>query len=126
MPFRGRFGRGRFGRGRFGRGHFGGRGVGIHGGNPIVGVLLPFMFMGLMGSFAISIASTVLANSYVDDSQAKTITIVVTVFYFIGIILMCMWGGMNAESRKKFGKALYIGMVAAFTFTVISDIIALI
>ena len=118
MPFRSRF-RGRFGR-RFGRGVHGGQ---AFQGNPILGVLLPFMMLGFMGSFAISIASTALANSYVEDSKAKTITVIVTVCYFLGIILMCMWGCMNPESRKKFGKALYIGMVVAFGITVISDII---
>ena len=65
MPFRGRFGRGRFGR----RAHFGG---GMHGHpgsvNPMLAPLVPFMFIGFMGSFAISIASTALANEYVEDS----------------------------------------------------------
>ena len=94
--------------------------------NQTIAPLVPFIFIGFMGSFAISIASTALANEYVEDSQAKTITVFITVFYALGIILMCMWGCMNEESRKKFGKALYIGMVAAFSFTVVSDIIALV
>ena len=36
--------------------------------NPMLAPLVPFMFIGFMGSFAISIASTALANEYVEDS----------------------------------------------------------
>ena len=90
------------------RGRFGVRGTPsgeLFQGNPNLGLLLPFMMLGFMGSFAISIASTALANSYIEHSKAKTITVVVTVCYALGLILMCIWGCMNPESRKKFGKA---------------------
>ncbi len=78
-----------------------------------------------MATTAISIASTALANTYVDESDAKTIPIVVTIFFFLGVVLSCMWLCVNQENRKRFGKAIYIAMAIFFGATFISDIVAL-
>ena len=107
------------------------RGGGFHfngsGGqpNPILGICLPFMFMGFIGSVAISIASTALANEYVkNDDEAKNITVAVTVLYFIGVILCFMQLCMNKENKKLHGKKLLIAMIVIFSGVVVSDFIA--
>ena len=81
--------------------------------------------LGFGGSIALSMASTTLANAYVENDEAKTITRVVTIVYFLGLALMCIIGCLSRENRKKYGKYLYIAMVVAFAATVICDIIAL-
>ena len=93
--------------------------------NPVLGPLIPILIIGISLTILLCVTSMSMASG-ASDTRAKNMTIVVTVFFVVGIIVMCIWGRASEETRKKFGKALYIGTVAAFSITVICDIIALV
>ena len=93
--------------------------------NPVLGPLIPIIFIGVSGTIMLCLTSMSMSSG-VSDTQAWNLTVVVTVFFVVGIVQMCIWGRASEETRKKFGKGLYIGTVAAFSITVICDIIALV
>ena len=107
-----------------GRGR-GGNGGHAFQGHPILCVLFCLAITGFIGSVGFSLASPALAYHYVEDSEAKSITVVVTVFYFLGIILMWAMSNLSSCKKNKAALAFYILTVAAFTSTVVSDIIAI-
>ena len=93
--------------------------------NPVLGPLIPIIFIGVSSIILLCVTSVGMSTG-VSDTRAKNMTIVVAVFFVAGIVVMCIWGRASEETRKKFGKALYIGMIAAFLITVICDILALV
>ncbi len=60
-------------------------------GNRVFARCVVLFSLGYLVMIALSLASTVLANMQADESDAKIITIVVTLFFFSGVIISCVW-----------------------------------